>query len=188
MDEEVPVDVRRSAPEVARRCLALSAVISISYGDDRDTVSQWLKRESLWSDLSPRERAFFANRTPERKEIIAFSWHTERLVPLLWATQKIASMPPLASQCDTDSMKSAIVWPPATTRSFIDKAVLRSDGEIDQEYERIYEAHWRVRDAELKGLPIPAGLDAGAIFERHWSFNWLIGYFGQPWDEISTDT
>jgi hypothetical protein len=31
-------------------------------------------------------------------------------------------------------------------------------------------------------------LEAGAIFERHWGFNWLTGYCGQEWDQISTDT
>jgi hypothetical protein len=188
MEEEIPVDVRRSATEVARRSLVLSAVISVAHGDDRDAVSEWLRREALWPELSPKELAFIAHREPDRKEVIAFTWHTERLVPLLWAIQKIASMPPLTCQCDTDPMRSAVVWPPAPTSKFIDTAVLRCETEIDEEYERIYHAHWRVRDAHRKNLPPPDGLDEGAIFERHWGFNWLRGYFGQPWDEILTDT
>ena len=97
-------------------------------------------------------------------------------------------MPPLTSQCDTASIKSAVVWPPVSTKTFIETAALRREEEIDDEYEQIYQAHWRVRDAEIKKLPVPDGLNGGAIFERHWGFNWLLGYFSQPWDEIKTDT
>jgi hypothetical protein len=188
MEEEIPLDVRRSAAEVARRSLALSAVISVAHGDDRDIVSEWLRRESLWLELSPKELAFIAQREPETKDVIAFTWHTERLVPLLWAIQKIASMPPLTCQCDTGPMMNAVVWPPAPSEKFIDTAALRPEKELDEEYGRIYHAHWRVREAHRRNPTAPDDLDAGAIFERHWAFNWLRGYFGQPWDEITTDT
>ena len=189
MEEESPVYYTlRSAPEIARRALTLSAVISVAHGDSRDDVSDWLRQELLWSELSPQELAFVTNREPTRKEVVAFSWHVERLVPLLWSLQKISSMPPLTSQCDTIAIKSAVVWPPAPTKTFIETAALRREEEIDEEYERVYQAHWRVRDAEIKKLPVPEGLNGGAVFERHWGFNWLFGYFGQPWDEIKTDT
>jgi len=32
------------------------------------------------------------------------------------------------------------------------------------------------------------GVDAGIVIERHAALNWLIGYMGQSWDEITTDT
>ena len=32
------------------------------------------------------------------------------------------------------------------------------------------------------------GFDSGAVFERHYAYNWLTGYCDQDWDEISTDT
>jgi hypothetical protein len=45
-----------------------------------------------------------------------------------------------------------------------------------------------VRDAQLFGKPAPRDIEAGVVRERHYAFNWIIGYCGQPWDEISTDT
>jgi hypothetical protein len=81
-----------------------------------------------------------------------------------------------------------MVWPPNSTAGFISSAQLRDEAEIRDEYEKIYDAHWRVRDARIHERPIPDCLDAGAIFERHWGFNWLTGYCGQEWDQISTDT
>lgn len=188
MEEEHPVDIMRSAAEIARRALTLSAAVSVAHGDSRDAVSDWLRRESLWPELTPRELAFMTASEPSRKEVIAFTWHVERLVPLLWAIQKIQVLPPLTNQCDTEPVKRAVVWPPASTKPFIETAALRGEEEIEDEYEKIYQAHWQVRDAQLKNLPPPDGLAAGVIVERHWGFNWVIGYFGQTWDDIKTDT
>ena len=187
-EEEPPPDIMRTAIAIARRALVLSQVVSVAYGDSREQVIGWLRREGLLSDLSPLEQDFLATAPPSEKDRIAFSWGIERLVPLMWAIQKLPEMPPLTSQCDTDAMKESIVWPPAPSLPFIESASLRSEEEIRVEYEKIYNAHWRVRDAQLNHRPIPDGLDGGSIYERHYGFNWLIGYCGQDWDEISTDT
>ena len=32
------------------------------------------------------------------------------------------------------------------------------------------------------------GLNRGVVMERHYALNWLIGYAGRDWDEVSTDT
>jgi len=188
MEDEHPVDTLRSATEIARRALTLSAVVSVAHGDSREGVGAWLKKESLWAELSPKERAFMSTPEPIKKEAIAFTWHVERLVPLLWAIQKIPDLPALSGQCDPESIKGAVIWPPAGTRDFIESAALRSEEEIEEAYEQTYQAHWRVRDAQLRKLPPPDGLDGEVIFERHWAFNWVIGYFGQAWDDIKADT
>jgi hypothetical protein len=48
--------------------------------------------------------------------------------------------------------------------------------------------HWRARDAEINGRPMPRDLDIEIIQERHHAINWVIGYEGLPWDEVTTDT
>jgi hypothetical protein len=69
---------------------------------------------------------------------------------------------------------------------------------------RTYQIHWRVRDARLRRQPTPPGklprmpvedceppvevYDAGVVQERHHALNSLIGYCGQDWDDITTDT
>lgn len=42
----------------------------------------------------------------------------------------------------------------------------------------------RVEDCE----PPVEVYDAGVVQERHHALNWLIGYCGQDWDDITTDT
>jgi hypothetical protein len=187
-DDDLPVDVIRTADEIARRALVLSSVISVAYGHSREQVLAWLRTERLLPELSPREQDFLATSEHSREDHIAFTWMIERLVPLLWSIQKIPTMPPLTAQCDTEEMKRAIVWPPASSRLFVENARLRPEDELSEAYEVIYEAHWRVRDAQLRGLPPPDGLNGESIYERHYGFNWVMGYCGQPWDEISTDT
>jgi hypothetical protein len=187
-DDEYPDDIIRSAEAIARRAIVLSQVVAVAHGDAREAALAWLKREGLLSDLSPREQDFLSTNEPSRSDVIGFTWGVERLVPLMWSIQKIGEMPPLTAQCDTDSLCAAMVWPPNSTAGFISSAQLRDEAEIRDEYEKIYDAHWRVRDARIHERPIPDCLDAGAIFERHWGFNWLTGYCGQEWDQISTDT
>lgn len=68
------------------------------------------------------------------------------------------------------------------------RAVLRPQAEILDAADLIYRYHWAVVNARLHGQPAPAGLDAGVVLERHHALNWLIGYAGQDWDDISTDT
>jgi len=37
-------------------------------------------------------------------------------------------------------------------------------------------------------LAVPHGVDCEMVVERHHALNWLIGYQGQDWDDVSTDT
>ncbi len=68
------------------------------------------------------------------------------------------------------------------------QAKLRPQAELLDAADLIYRTHWAVRQARLDGEPSPAGLDPGVVHERHYALNWLIGYAGQAWDDMSTDT
>src|SRR4051812_30125884 len=111
MDEDLPVEVIRTAEEIAQRALVLSVVVSVAYGESRERVLAWLRSEQLLPEISPREQDFLATSESSQEDRIAFTWMIERLVPLLWSIQKIPAMPPLTSQCDTEALKHAIVWP-----------------------------------------------------------------------------
>jgi hypothetical protein len=180
-------DKPRAADEVARRALTLAAVISCAYGDSKAEVVKWLKREKLWAATTPAERKFLLART-SAKARIAFSWKIEALVPLLWAVRKTGKMPGLAKQCSSQALAKAVVSPPHSTRDYIASSRLRKPEELSGEYEKVYRAHWRVRDAQSRGKPMPKGVDPEIVQERHYGFNWLIGYMGQPWDAVTTDT
>jgi hypothetical protein len=97
-------------------------------------------------------------------------------------------MPRLNERCDSEALKKAIVGPPQPTREYISSSSLRKEAEIRSAYEKVYKAHWQVRDAHLKDRAHSNRFDSEVVYERHYGFNWLIGYMGQRWDEITTDT
>ena len=146
-------DETRKADEIAKRALALAAAISCAYGADKPEVIKWLKKEKLWTEATPAERKFLLQGT-SAKDRIAFTWKIEALVPLLWAINKLGKMPGIDRQCDTESLKKAVLWPPEPTREYISSATLRDEEAISGEYQKVYQAHWKT---EIVGSWIHSG-------------------------------
>jgi hypothetical protein len=182
-------DEVRSAQEVARRSLALFAVVGMALGASRDDVISWLRTEGLWGALTEREVAYLEQTNPPEKAHINFSWQSERLLVLLWALGKIQELPDSATQCDTSVFQS--ILPPYTntsTQAFIAQAVLIDEDELWSRAELYLGDHWKARDARLHERQMPVGVDIEIVQERHHAINWITGYEGLPWDEVTTDT
>ncbi|MDB6004576.1 MAG: hypothetical protein JWR15_1563 [Prosthecobacter sp.] len=198
------VDQIRSADEVVRRCLVLHAVLSIAREVPREQVVTWLHREGLWDAVSPKESQFLLSESPTPQQRINATCRAEALFPLLWSLGLIAELPSPQQLCDLQLIQSVFppLFKPAT--EFISSARLRADSEIHAANEEIYQIHWRVRDAQFRDQPTPPGMlarmpvpdheppvesyNSVVVQERHYALNWLIGYCGQDWDNISTDT
>src|SRR5579859_5700455 len=84
----------RSADEVARRCLALYAVIAAGHEGPRDELLGWLRREKLWDSVSPVEASFLQSDAPTQQQRVNATWRTEALAPLLWALGLVPELPP----------------------------------------------------------------------------------------------
>ena len=181
-------DVPRTANEIARRALVLHCMIAASHGVPRDDLTRWLEDEGLWESATLREKQFLSNSAPTEKEIINATWRVEAQVALLWAIGKISSLGSLSEQCDTGPIVDAIPELFSSTKDFIDSATVRDSVVITDEYVVVYNSHWKARDAVRRELPIPEGIDLGIVQERHYGFNWLTGYCGLDWDDITTDT
>lgn len=181
------IDIPRTAEEVARRALVLSAVITVAYGASTRGILDWLVKEGLQDEISAREKEFLCGRVSEQDRI-DLTWRVEALQVLLWCINKVDSLSHISSQCDTELMKPAIVFPPESTAEFVSSSTLRDEEEIYYEYEKSYQAHWAIRDAQIYDKEMPDGVDPGVAYERHYAFNWVLGYMGQAWDEITTDT
>jgi hypothetical protein len=197
-------DQIRRADEVARRCIVLYAVLAAGHDEPRDQLVQWLRREGLWDAVSPKESEFLLSASPTKQQRIDVTWRAEALSPLLWSLDLIDALPSPEQLCDVQLIRN--VMPPlfASVGEFVSTARLRSDAEIHAANEEIYQIHWRVRDFQLRHQAMPPGklprmphedvdppadsYDSGVVEERHYALNWLIGYCGQDWDEITTDT
>lgn len=123
-----------------------------------------------------------------QRDIIQATWRVEAQVALLWSIKKIDHLDDLGEQCNTRPLVDAIPELFSSTARFIETAILRGKEEIEEEYERIYDIHWKIRNAKRTGIPTATKYDSGVVQERHYAMNWITGYCGQAWDEITTDT
>ena len=154
----------------------------------KKSVAEWLKKEKLWNSVTPNEKKFLQNAKEEDQESLNYSWKLETLVPLLWSIGKLKNLQNLKKQCDSSEIKKVMIFPPDSTTDFIKTAVLLPEKKILSEYEKVYDAHWKIRDAKIHNKKIPNGFDSGVVYERHYAFNWLTGYMKQEWDDVTTDT
>ncbi|MFT3728893.1 MAG: DUF4272 domain-containing protein [Terricaulis sp.] len=182
VDRETP----RTAAEIAKRAIALHCVIAASHGVSKSDICEWLKSENIYDELSPWERGFIEAEQNTRRDIIQASWRVEAQVALLWSIQKIDHLDALSAQCNSTPLVDAMPELFSPTSVFIESAKLRGDQEIGEEYERIYDAHCEVRGAARTGAS--AGYESGVVQERHYAMNWITGYCGQAWDDVTTDT
>lgn len=189
MDEELIAGEIRSPDEVATRALALFAVVRLAFGAERSEVTGWLSEHDLWRELAPSEAGFLDTPVPTRKQLVNAGWLSERLIVLLWALEAVDALPSPEEQCDTSLFQE--VLPPFTEASvadFITSARLRPDAELTAMADEMLALHREARDAKITGRSTDPAVDIEVIQERRHAINWLIGYDGAAWDDVTTDT
>jgi len=173
-----------SVSAVAERLQALCIVAVKGHGRAQAEVDSIIAARNIGPLLTPKERAFIDDPAPSEHERIQFVWRYEAAWVLFWALNFAPG--PLTYPdgiCDVDLLLD-------TVRDTPDLRVhgLQSSNNILNEADMIYRYHWAVRDAQINGEDIPADLNASVVLERHYALNWLVGYMGADWDDISTDT
>jgi hypothetical protein len=184
--ETESTSLRRSETEVAERMIALAIVAVKGETGDHDLGLQLIDQFGAADFLSPAEARFMADPDPSEFDRVQFSWRYEGVWVLLWALGLIEDPGPPSDIADVPRL--ADLLRDLGTEGVMAQARLRPQAELLDAADLIYRQHWAVRQADLDGKPPPPGLDPGVVMERHYTLNWLIGYLGQAWDEISTDT
>ncbi|NJM82770.1 MAG: DUF4272 domain-containing protein [Tabrizicola sp.] len=184
--ETEATSLRRAEAEVAERMIALAIVAVKGETADHAMGLSLIEQFGAAEFLTPDEAAFMADPEPSDFDRIQFSWRYEGVWMLLWALSLIDDPGPPSDIADVPRL--AELLRDLGTEGVMAKARLRPQPELLDAADLIYRMHWAVRQAELDGQPPPPGLDPGVVLERHYTLNWLIGYSGQAWDDISTDT
>lgn len=184
-------DTIRPGEAVAHRALALGAAVALSFDADRAKILAWLGESGVDRNLTDRERIFVSAATPNTKDIAHFTWCSEALTVLLWSIGKLAELPPANEPCDVDALIDAL--PPygdQSTKEFLASAHTRSDDELWNMALELQNLHAlaRAQRRSPRHRPDEQTLDLEVIQERHRAINWVVGYCGQDWEEVTTDT
>jgi hypothetical protein len=176
----------RSTEQVALRAMALCVVASRAEGLDENMTKKLIADFRLSETLTPKEKEFMFNPNPSAHDRSQFVWRYECCWALLWALGFVEDLKTPNSICDVQLVVRIIR--DHGRDDFLKKARLRSKAEILDTTDLVYRYHWAVRDAQLNGRKSPTGLNPDVVMERHYVLNWIVGYLGQEWDDVSTDT
>jgi hypothetical protein len=184
--ETVAESRRRTTDEVVRRAIALVIVAVKGETNDRNLVSNLISQFGAEGFFTPKEQAFVGNTVATEQDRANFSWRYEGAFVMLWALQVFKDLGRPDRPCDVSSMVS--ILDDLDTEGLLKRANLRPQSDLLDAADLIYRYDWAVVDARVNGKVAPAGLERDVVVERHYALNWLIGYMGQEWDDISTDT
>jgi Domain of unknown function (DUF4272) len=100
-------------------------------------------------------------------------------------------LPPTNAQCNIDLLER--ILPPYGDQSISDfrlTARLRTEDEFFDVAIQLQEQHALARQRATNPGYKPAEpvVDLEIIQERHHAINWLVGYSGDNWDDVTTDT
>lgn len=177
----------RSEKAIVDRMIALLALTMRAFDAPKQLQADFAAVFKPEAKLSPDEKKFMRARAPNAKDKTRYSWRCEALEVLQWSIGLADKLPKLDAAAvpqrqleRTFSFRSA----PGMVRA----AERRSHEELLELSDLLYRAHWATRDAQLNGKAPPSALDPDIVMERDHAIRWLVGYAGQPWDEVSCDT
>ena len=185
-EEENEVKIR-TAKEIAERILILTYLNYISdVPDERDSVNEFLKNNSLWEKVSPEEKVLFKKEVLSRKEKINISWRSEAIWLLLWAINKVDNLEIPTEQVEIAEIVSRLPDFLSNPIEFTENVTIRPTSELLDISDLTYRLHWAVRNKELNNLKT-LNLNSSVIVERHYAINWVT-FYAEEWDEITIDT
>lgn len=191
----------REASSVARRVLALNAIIRFARGREYSETVELLSDSNVAHDLSPAERHFLENDGPSTEACQEMIWRLECLWLLMWSLGYFDDLNWPNQMCDADDLHDSVFDAAASPEDFINSAKLRDRTTLLDTAELVMRIHWAVRDSVINNQPIPENLDwktptklvsatnapaVGIVQERHHALNWLIGFGDAEWDNVDT--
>ena len=178
-----------SSQEVGVRTLVLFAIWMLSCTETpRNEVIQWIKSNNLWDSLSPNELTFVEANPATKKQLINFSWHTERLHVLSWALGIITKLASAYEQSDINALEKTLSLVNYNAKPFLKTVQLRDETEIIEASDEIEKHHWEARNSKIHDCQPKKPVDIEVIQERHHAINWILWGREEEWDDVATDT
>ncbi|WP_046213524.1 DUF4272 domain-containing protein [Paenibacillus wulumuqiensis] len=188
-------DGLRTRDEVAARAVAICITAvkgeCVGAGETtemtRELINRIIRQYDANRFFTPEEQAFIEQDQPGQEAAARFSWRYEALWVMLWALGHVDTLGEPTEICDV-ARTVGILQQFDSFAAFREGSRLREAAEILDAADLIYRYDWACVDSRVHQRPVPGGLDAGVVYERHYALNWLTGYLGQDWDHVRTDT
>ncbi|MCM3039440.1 DUF4272 domain-containing protein [Paenibacillus motobuensis] len=185
----------KTPEEIARRATALLIVIQYAcdvaqgeeLGESKDFIINLLQKFGVEEQLTNKERELLQDENPTNQAAINITWQYEAYWALIWALGLVEKLDFPDQVCDCD-YAIKVVSECDSFDDFYRKTSMRSQEEILDEADRIYRLHWACVDSRIHGQEAPAGMNESIVMERRRGLFWMIGRFGEGWDDISMDT
>ncbi|MEU7765582.1 DUF4272 domain-containing protein [Nocardia sp. NPDC049190] len=183
IDEVFSVHVR-SPTEIAKRIIALHALLGVIFHRDPREVKEWMEEENFLHELTEREQwAFALTELPEAEmlwrqqtmQTNLLTWRAESLYVLLWASGAIPSMIEPDERIDGSSVIDHLPGLGEPLQPFIQKATLRPRQEI------VEELHYYLALRLCQG--VMDHIDAQVVEERYYALYWIACADDSEWDE-----
>jgi hypothetical protein len=176
----------RTQDQVVDRALALCFIGLKSEGMNESQLAEIDKAYNISSKLTSTERAYVTAPHPTEQQRTDANWRYEGLHVLLYALSYVPALSYPDRMCEV--APDVKIIHDLSEAQFRERAKLRSKKEILDQADLILRLDWACTEARIKKEPAPGGLNSEVVVERHHALNWLIGYGGQEWDDVSTDT
>lgn len=163
----------------------------------RPEIIAWLQEEKIWEHVSPAEKKFLEEPSPEEQVCIEMSWRAEGALVLSWCLNCIEELPALDSDDNSVIFQDFFNNVPHLGESlmvFLTKLEFRNMEEIYEENLLNELATSYFRDLIFSGKQDTTRINRSVSFERHSALNWLRQFGieemppGEAWDEVDTST
>jgi hypothetical protein len=175
----------RRAPEVADRVVALLAVSMRAMDAAQELQADFSKTFRPAQKLTREERAFMKRPRVSQADRRRFGWRVEALAILVWSLGLVKALPGLGEQIAPWKLLDAVLKTGSAAK--LAKCKLRPVKLLASEREALYQAHAKVRDAELRNKKAPRGLDGDIVMERDHAIRWLHLEDDAAWDDVTCD-
>ncbi|WP_063062501.1 DUF4272 domain-containing protein [Nocardia sienata] len=188
--EIFPIRLREPS-ELARRTLALHALLGVIFHPDPREIAEWMRAENFLQELTERERwAFSLTELPEdemlwRQEAMQsnlLTWRAESLYVLLWASGKIPDLADPGERMDGSLVGGHLPALGEPLQPFIRDAGLRPSEEILAELHYYFFLNHFMEDIHEQTGEIIGDLEPFLTSERFHALHWITCADQSEWD------
>lgn len=190
IEEILPIQLR-TPTDLARRALALHALLGVIFHPQPRAVSEWLRAQNFLHELTEREQQVFAlTELPDEEmqwrqaslQSNILTWRAESLYVLLWASGKIEHLVEPDERMDGALVADHLPELGEPLQPFIQETTLRPRHEILAELHYYFFLNHCLADIyEQYGESIN-GLDPVLVAERCEALHWVACADHAEWD------